>query len=282
MKAPPFAYVRARSLAEVIELMEAHGESAKLLAGGQSLLAALNMRLSAPELLIDISRLTELSGVRLRGNTVTIGALTTHSAIERSPEIRKQLPLLAQAAPHIAHPAIRNVGTIGGSLALADPAAEWPACCVALDAQIVVQGKEGERKIAAREFFKGLYATALRSNEILTRIEIPVGRAEHRSAFVELAQRRGDYAIVGLAATAKVARGTLSDVCLAYFGVGSAPVLARKAMAAMEGKRAGDAAAAAKALEQDLDPAADLYSSAATKMQLARVLTGRALAALAN
>ena len=280
MKAPPFAYVRARTLKEALDLLQKHGERAKLLAGGQSLIATLNMRLSAPELLIDISRLAELSGIQVRNGTATIGSLATHAQIERSPEIRKHLPLLAQAAPHIAHPAIRNVGTFGGSLAMADPAAEWPACCVALDAQIVLASKDGTRKVPAREFFKGLYATALRPSEVLTRVEVPVSGPDTRSAFVELAQRRGDYAIVGLAAVAKSTKGALTDLRLAYLGVGAAPVLARKAMAAMEGKRASDTAAAAKALEQDLDPAADLYSSTATKMQLARVLTGRALAAL--
>ncbi len=283
MKAPQFAYVRARSLVEVFDLLETHGEKAKLLAGGQSLLATLNMRLSAPELLIDISRLKELSGIEVRDGTVRIGALTTHAEIERFPEIARHLPLLAQAAPHIAHVAIRNVGTFGGSLALADPAAEWPACCVALDARIVLAAKAGTREVAARDFFKGLYATALRPDEVLTRIDIPLPGTDSRSAFVELAQRRGDYAIVGLAAVANNARGALSDLRLAFLGVGGAPVLARGAMAAMEGKRASaDAiAAAAKALAKDLDPGPDLYSSAATKMQLARVLTGRALTALA-
>lgn len=283
MKAPPFAYARARSLAEVFDLLAQHGDSAKLLAGGQSLLAALNMRLSAPRLLIDISRLTELKGIQARDGTVRIGALTTHAEIERSPEIRKHLPLLAQAAPHIAHPAIRNVGTLGGSVALADPAAEWPACCVALDAQVVIAAKSGTRRVAARDFFKGLYATALRPTEVLTYIEIKALGPDYRSAFVELAQRRGDYAIAGIAAVAKRAAGALTDLRLAFLGVGPTPVLARGAMAAMEGKRvAADAVAAAtKALAKDLDPAPDLYSSAATKMQLARVLTGRALAALA-
>jgi carbon-monoxide dehydrogenase medium subunit len=283
LKAPPFAYIRARSLAEVYDLLETHGENAKLLAGGQSLLAALNMRLSSPALLIDITRLAGLSGIAVHDGTATIGALTTHAEIERSPEIRMHLPLLAQAAPHIAHAAIRNVGTFGGSLALADPAAEWPACCVALDAQFVVSGKAGTRRVAARDFFKGLYATALHPNEILTRIEIPVQGPDTRSAFVELAQRRGDYAIVGLAAVAKSARGTLSDLRLAFLGVGPAPVLARKAMAAMDGKRAASDAfsAATNALAGDLNPGPDLYSSAAAKMQLARVLTKRALAALA-
>jgi len=283
LKAPPFAYVRARSLAGVFDLLEQHGERAKLLAGGQSLIAALNMRLSAPELLIDITRLAELGGIQLRDGLVRIGALTTHAEIERSAEIRKHLPLLAQAAPHIAHAAIRNAGTFGGSIALADPAAEWPACCVALDAQFVLACRAGTRRIAARAFFKGLYATALNPQEVLTQIEIPVPGPEYRSAFVELALRRGDYAIAGLAAVARNTRGALSDLRLAFLGVGAAPALARGAMAAMEGKQASpDAiAAATQALAQDLDPGPDLYSSAATKMQLARVLTGRALAALA-
>ena len=283
MKAPPFAYARARSLAEVFDLLARHGDGAKLLAGGQSLIATLNMRLSAPQLLIDISRLTELSGVQVRDGTVRIGALTTHAEIERSPEIRKHLPLLAQAAPHIAHAAIRNVGTFGGSIALADPAAEWPACCVALDAQFVMAGRAGTRRVAARDFFEGLYTTALRPDEVLTQVEIAASGPQYRSAFVELAQRRGDYAIVGLAAVAKSARGVLSDLRLAFLGVGSVPVLARGAMAVMEGKRAATEAiaAATQALSRDLDPGPDLYSSAATKMHLARALTGRALAALA-
>ena len=284
MKAPLFAYARVRSLAETFDLLAKHGDEAKLLAGGQSLIATLNMRLSAPQLLIDITRLTELSGILVRDGTVRIGALATHAEIERSPEIRKHLPLLAQAAPHIAHVAIRNAGTIGGSIALADPAAEWPACCVALNAQFVIARKAGTRQVAARDFFKGLYATALRPDEVLTQVEIAVPGPEYRSAFVELAQRRGDYAIVGLAAVAKVARGALSDLRLAFLGVGATPVLARRAMAAMEGKRISPEAvtATANALAGDLDPAADLYSSAATKMHLARALTGRALTALAG
>jgi carbon-monoxide dehydrogenase medium subunit len=283
VKAPPFAYARARSLAEALDLLERHGERASVLAGGQSLLATLNMRLSAPELLIDISRLGDLSGIRVRDGHVRIGALTTHAEIERSPDIAKHLSLLAQAAPHIAHAAIRNVGTIGGSLALADPAAEWPACCVALDASFTLAGKHGTRQVKAREFFKGLYSTALRPGEMLTHVEIPVPGAGYRAAFVELARRRGDYAIVGLAAVAKSTGGKLSDVRLAFFGVGATPVLAKAAMAAMDGKPASAdvIAAVTKALAKDLEPNADLYSSAVTKMQLARVLTARALTALA-
>jgi len=150
MKAPSFAYVRARSLAEVFRLLEKHGDGAKLLAGGQSLLAALNLRLSSPEILIDITSIPGLSGIQLADGKVRIGALTTHAEIEHSPDIAKHLPLLAMAAPHIAHVAIRNAGTFGGSLALADPAAEWPACCVALDAEFVIAGKTGGRRVKAR------------------------------------------------------------------------------------------------------------------------------------
>lgn len=283
MKAPSFAYLRARSLVEVFDLIESHGDRARLLAGGQSLLATLNMRLSAPELLIDITRLTELTGIRLHDGRLEIGALTTHAEIERSEEIRKHLPLLAQAAPHIGHVAIRNVGTFGGSIAMADPAAEWPVCCVALDAEFLLASKAGARRVKAREFFQGLYATALRPNEILTQVDIPVPGPEYRNAFVELARRRGDYAIVGLAALAKNARGALSDLRLAFFGVGPVPALARNVMAGMDGKRVSidTVAAAAQALARDLDPSADLYTSAAAKMHLARVLTGRALATLA-
>ena len=283
MKAPPFAYARARSVSEALELLETHGEGAKLLAGGQSLVATLNLRLSAPDLLVDISRIPELSGIKVADGKVHIGALTTHAEIERSAAIAAHLPLLAQAAPHIAHVAIRNAGTLGGSLAMADPAAEWPACCVALDASLIIASGAGARRIRAREFFKGVYATDLRSNEILTGVEFPLPGAASRSAFLELARRRGDYAIVGVAAVARNAGGALADVRLAYLGAGDTPVLARKAMAALEGKRisAEVTAAVSAALAGDLDPATDIHSGAATKLHLAQMLTHRALAALA-
>lgn len=284
MKAPPFAYVRAASLPAVFDLLEIHGEGAKLLAGGQSLLATLNLRLSSPAVLIDITRIPGLSGITVANGKITIGALTTHAEIERSPEIAKAAPLLALAAPHIAHVAIRNVGTLGGSIAMADPAAEWPACSVALDAEFVIAGKAGIRRVKARNFFQALYTTGLKPAEVLTAIEIPVQGGEYRSTFLELARRRGDYAIIGVAAMAKNSRGTLSDVRLAYLGAGPTPVLARTAMAAVEGKPPSPAIVgkAAQALSADLDPGEDTNSAPATKMHLARVLTGRALAALVN
>lgn len=284
MKAAAFAYTKPGSMDEVFALLEQHGEGAKLLAGGQSLIATLNLRLSSPELLIDITGIPGLSGIRVENNMLRIGALTTHSEVEQSPQIAEYLPLVAQAVSHIAHPAIRNVGTFGGAIAMADPAAEYPACAVALDARFVIASKRGERRVAARDFFKGLYDTDLKPDEVLIAGELPLPGPGYRSAFLELSRRRGDYAIIGLAAHGKVKDGRFADMRLAFLCAGGAPVLARTAAAALEGKRHGpDAVAAAQAaLDRDLDPPADLYNSSATKLHLARVLTGRALAALAQ
>ena len=262
MKAPPFAYAKPRSLEEALELLERPG--AKALAGGQSLLAALNVRLASPELLVDITGLEALRGIELEQDVVWIGALTTHAQVESSPEIRKHIPLLAAAAPHIAHPAIRNRGTLGGSIALADPAAEYPACLVALDASIVIARKSGERMVKAEKFFKGLFEVDLRPDELVTGVEVQAQLKDERSVFLELARRQGDYAIIGLAAH----RG--SGNRFVYFGAGSTPVLARKASAA---RNLQDAKAM---LADDLDPPADLYHSPATKLHLARVLLERA------
>ena len=279
MKAPPFAYARARNLPEVFDLLEQHGDAAKILAGGQSLMPTLNMRLSSPELLIDISRLHEQAFIRVQGGHVHIGALTTHAQIGESADIRKHLPLLADAVEHIAHPAIRNSGTFGGSLAMADPAAEWPACCVALDAQIVLASKSGTRRVAARDFFEGLYATAMKPNEVLTEVVIPIPGAGYRHAFLELARRRGDYAIVGVAALAKIAGSVISDLRLTFLGAGEKPLLAVKTSQVFVNKGFSETSLkqAQDLLATELDPSADLYSSVATKLHLARVLTARAM-----
>ena len=282
MKSPAFAYVKPASLEETFELLERYGDDAKLLAGGQSLIAALNMRLAAPRVLIDINGLRALSGIRVEGGTVAIGALTRHRAVEASPEIARHLPLLAQAVPHIAHAAIRNRGTFGGSIAFADPAAEFPACSVALDAQFVIAGPKGNRRVPAREFFKGLYETDLAAGEVLVAGEFPALEPGYRSAFQELARRRGDYAMVGLAAHAKAGQGALSDVRLAFFGVGAAPVLAHGAAQALAAGRGPDALRAAQAaLDSDLEPFDDVHTSAAARRHLARVLLGRVTAELA-
>ncbi len=278
MKAPAFAYARPRTLAEAFELLAKHGEQARIIAGGQSLVAVLNLRLAAPDLLVDITGIPGLDGISVVGERLVIGALTRHREIEQSSEVAKHCPLLAQAAPHIAHVAIRNSGTIGGSIALADPAAEWPACCLALDATFKLVSAQGERRVAAREFFTGLFATALRPAELVAAIEIPL-LPKHRSVFLELARRRGDYAIVGLAAVARSENGRLHDVRLAYLGGGDAPILARRAMQAAEGKPPANDLAAE--LADDLSPLADLENKVATKLHLANVLARRALAQLA-
>ncbi len=282
MKAPSFAYAKPRSLEEAFVLLR-RTDDAKVLAGGQTLLATLNMRLSSPAVLVDITGVPGLAGIALRGNALRIGALTRHRDIERSREVAEHAPLLALAAPHIAHVAIRNVGTLGGSLAHADPAAEWPACCVALDAEIVVASRAGERKVKAREFFKGLFETALAPGELIAAVEFPLLGTAHRSAFLELARRHGDYAMVGVAAVARPAGGALTDLRLGFLGAGTTPILARNAMAAAEGRKAGPdtIAAAQAALAQDLAPIGDLNAAPATKLHLARVLCARALAQLA-
>jgi len=284
MKAPSFAYARPQSLGEALALLAKHRDAARVLAGGQSLIPSLNMRLSSPELLVDINGLAELGGIRVQGDVLRIGALARHREIGRSTEVARHAPLLAQAVPHIAHVAIRNAGTLGGSLALADPAAEYPACALALDATLVIAHADGERRVAARDFFKGLYTTALGAQELLLAAEFPLAKPGYRSAFLELARRHGDYATVGVAAHARADHGKLSDVRLAYFGVGATAVRALRAAAAAEGKAvdAQTVAAVQAALGEELDPSPDLYQSAAAKLHLARVLTGRALAELAQ
>lgn len=262
MKAPSFAYAKPRALAEALALLS-RAES-KALAGGQSLIASLNLRLSSPELLVDLAGLEELKGIRLDKDVVRIGALTTHAEIERSELVREHVPLLAQAVQHVAHPAIRNRGTIGGSLALADPAAEYPACTLALDATLVVAGTQGRRQVRATGFFKGLFETALKPGELIVAVEFPMPLKNQRTAFAELARRHGDYAIVGLAAFA--ANGTRR---FAFFGAADRAVLAANAA------QAKDLAAAKAALSRDLQPPADLYHSSATKLHLARVLLER-------
>ena len=253
MKAPPFAYAKPGSLAEAFQLLERPG--ARILAGGQSLIPSLNLRLSSPELLVDITGLPGLSKIEAKNGAVRIGALCTHATLDKSEDVRKHLPLLAEAIPQIAHPAIRNRGTLGGSLALADPAAELPACAVALQAVFTILSKRGERQVAAADFFKGLFETDLKPGEILAGVEFP--KAD-KSAFLELTRRHGDYAIVGLAG---VSRGGKKRI--AFFGIGGKPVLLTP----------GSLDEAKKSVPT---PAADLYHSPSTKLHLARVLLERA------
>jgi carbon-monoxide dehydrogenase medium subunit len=279
MKAPRFAYARPASVAEALALLDKHKDDARVLAGGQSLVPMLNFRVAAPKVLVDINRIGALAGIKVAKTHVRIGALTRHVELERSLDIAKHLPLVAAAMPHVAHPAVRNRGTLGGSCALADPAAELPACALALRATFVVAGKKGERRIAAEDFFRGLYATALKNSELLIAAEFPLPKAGYVSAFGELARRHGDYAMVGVAAHGSTKGGKFSDMRVAFFGVGDRPQLAAHFARALEGEpsTAQSVDAALAKLDADLAPRADLYSSAATKLHLAKVLAGRVL-----
>ena len=284
MKSAAFEYHRATTLSEAFACMERYDGQAQWLAGGQSLLAMMNLRLANPPALIDIRAIAGLSDIRQTGSVVRIGAMCTHHQILTSSLIKTAVPLLAQAVPHVAHLAIRNAGTIGGSLALADPAAEYPTVVQALQATLIAQGPKGERRIPADDYFVGLYQTALQPGELLIAIELPVAQAEQCFHFDELSRRRGDYGMVGLAATAQVKAGRCSGVRLSFLAVGDGPVLARQAMATLEGHPLDDNTIrqAQQALDQDLHPAGDLQANAATKLHCARVLLGRALAAWRN
>ena len=275
MKPAPFAYAKARSVAHAIELLA--DDDARVLAGGQSLIATLNMRLSEPALLVDINGIGELAGIAVKDGHVEIGALTRHAELERSDEIARHAPLLALAAPHIGHPAIRNRGTIGGSVAFADPAAELPACLLALGAEIEIASKTQRRTVAAEHFFKGLFETALASSDVLTSIRIPAAQPDTRFGFAEFARRHGDYAIVGLAASARLSGPHLIDPRLVYFGAGPKPTRALRAEEALAA-RGVDAAVAA--LAKDLDPLDDLQATREVKMHLAGVLLRRVAAQL--
>jgi len=270
LKPAPFDYARARSVEHAVELLGREG--ARVLAGGQSLIATLNMRLSHPSLLVDINEVAGLDRVVRRNGHVEIGALVRHAQAERSAEIAQAAPLVARALPHIGHPAIRNRGTIGGSIAFADPAAELPACLVALDGEADIAGPAGKRTVQADDFFQGLFETALGPRDVLTAIRLPMATLETRVGFAELARRHGDYAMVGLAATARAVGKNLADVRLAFFGVGATPVCARHAEQALA---AGDIEAAVAALAHDLDPPDDVQAEGRVKKHLAGVLLRR-------
>jgi carbon-monoxide dehydrogenase medium subunit len=276
MKAAPVRYVRPKSLDEAVALLEKFGMDARVLAGGQSLMPMLALRVASVSVLVDIGRLAGLRGVSLEGGWLRIGALTRHSEVLGDPAVAKHAPLLKQAIPHVAHPAIRNRGTFGGSLALADPAAELPACTLAMDAVMEIVGRGGSREVPAREFFKGLYSTAIGEQEILTSVRLPVSIPSDRVFFDEVSRRSGDYAMAGLAAVAKAD----GQVRMVYLGCGDRPVRAPKLEALMSASLSGRNSPALAdwraAAEQDLDPATDLQASRLTRLHLAAVLAERA------
>jgi carbon-monoxide dehydrogenase medium subunit len=279
MKAAAFAYARAKSVDDALQLLAAHGDRAKVLSGGQSLMPAMNLRLISPELIVDIGGIGELRGIVVQGDILRIGALTRHVDLQRSPEIAAYAPLLAEAIAHVAHPAIRNRGTLGGSLAHADPAAELPACMLALDATIVVLGTGGEQRIAAVDFFQGMFQTALSVDELLVAVELPIARKNGLHYFHEFARRHGDYAIAGLAAYAAIEAGIFTKLRPAFFAVGDRPLLAEAA------DRLIDVTVTPKLLSEvssavgdELDPQDDQQASANMRRHLAQVLFIRCVA----
>jgi carbon-monoxide dehydrogenase medium subunit len=284
MKPVSFAYHRPATLDEAFYLLERYGSDARLLAGGQSLVPALNMRLTTPAALVDINRLPGLDTIAVAPEGLTIGALARQEAVLRSPLVARHAPLVAHAMPHVAHLALRTRGTVGGSLAQADPAAELPACAVALEAVLRVARRGAAREIPAARFYRGIYTTALEPGEILTGVVIPALATGWRSHFSELARRHGDYALVALAAHVRIADGAIGEARLVFAGVGLTPVRAGRAEAAVSGRRPDAAvlAEAGRALDVDLDPPADIHASAALRRHLARVLLSRALAALTD
>jgi carbon-monoxide dehydrogenase medium subunit len=287
MKPAPFRYARAGSLAEAIALLAAAPGEHKLLAGGQSLVPMLNMRLVRPAVLVDVNGLRELTGITPTvDGGLRLGALTRHAELAVSPAVRERAPLLAEAARHVGHAAIRNQGTLGGSLAHADPAAELPAALLALDARVHVMGPRGAREVAADAFFRGLLTTALEPDEILTAIEVPAQPPGW--GFVEIARRPGDFALAGVAAVVRgrhpltlpsPPRGGEGEVRLVGFGVGDRPLRLVGAERVLAGVPldAATAARAGAAAGPDCDPPSDVHSSADYRRHLATVLAERAL-----
>ena len=280
MKPPAFEYHAPASLAEALALL-AEREDAKPLAGGQSLIPAMNFRLAAPAALVDLNRLRELAGIApMPEGGVRLGALTRHREVETSPLVAARAPLLTETMPFIAHPQIRNRGTIGGSLAHADPAAELPAVALALGATLVLRSSTGERRVAAGEFFTGLFATALEPGELVTAVEVPPAPPRTGWAFEELARRHGDYALVGVAVRVTLGPdGACTGAAVALLSVGDGPLLVAGASAALEGSRPSAAALreAAEAAGREIDPPSDIHATSSYRRQLVRVLTRRAL-----
>src|SRR5262245_16355423 len=275
-----FEYHKASTVKEALDLLGKYKDEAKLLAGGHSLLPAMKLRLAQPKHLIDIGKVAALTGVKEEGGTLVIGALTTHHAIETSALLKSKCPLLPEVAGHIGDPMVRNMGTIGGSLAHADPAADWPA---ALGAEMVAEGPKGKRTIKADDFFKGLLTTALGDDEILTEIRIPAGSANVKSAYAKFPHPASRFAVVGVAAVLTMDGGKISKASIGITGAGTKAVRAKGVEAAIAGK-AADAASIQAAAEKGadgVDVQADLQGSEEYKKHLLKVFSKRAIEAAA-
>ncbi len=284
MKPAPFEYTAPDTLGEAVQCLVDGAGEAKILAGGQSLVPVLNMRLARPEQLIDLRRIPELDSIREENGRIHIGAMTTKRTIERSPLVAERQPLLLEATRNIAHPQIRNRGTIGGSLAHADPAAEYPAAAVALDAEMRAVGPAGERTLAASEFFITYLTTALQPEEILVEVSFPVHPSGHGWAFEEISRRHGDFAMTGTAVTCALRNGSYSQVRIVLFGVAPTPVRPLESETRLVGQAPSKElhAEVAAALGDELDePLSDTHASADYRRQLASVVCQRALDAAA-
>ena len=281
MKPAPFKYVAASSLDHALALKAEHGDEARFLAGGQSLIPAMNFRLARPELLIDINALTGLAGIdRAEEGQVRVGALTRYRALERDGDFLKSCPLFADALPHIAHPQIRNRGTIGGNLSHADPASELPALAVAMQAEMRIRSAAGGRTVAASDFFAGLLTTDLASDEMLVDITFPVLAPRSGVCFMEIARRRGDFAIAGVAVVVTLdEERRCASIRLALCGVGETPVDAGAATAPMVGSRVTVEAidAVAASVRELIEPAGNVHASQDYQRHVAGVLVQRAI-----
>ncbi|NRB17036.1 MAG: FAD binding domain-containing protein [Rhodobacteraceae bacterium] len=282
MKSPAFEYIRAESVAGAMSAYAEAGDDVVYLAGGHSVVPSLALRLQAPALMIDLSEIAALSGISFQDGWLRIGAMTRHVQAINDPLIAAQAPLFAAAAPFVAHPAIRNRGTLGGSLAHADPASEFPAAAVAMRVELEIASPKGTRRVPADEFFLDIYETAIEPGEILLAIHVPGPVAGQVIGFDEITRRQGDYAMVGAAVQAVAKDGILQDISIALFSVGTRPTRAVAAQAALMGRVIDDAsiADAKAALGDDLDPPDDLQFPATMRLHLARVLLGRILANL--
>ena len=281
MKPAPFRYVAARTIEQALQLKAEYGDEARFLAGGQSLVPTMNFRLAQPAVVIDINPLAELAGVR-NGATrrLRIGALTRYRALERDPAIARTVPLIQEALPHIAHPQIRNRGTIGGNLAHADPASEMPAIVVALAGRLRAQSVRSERWIAASDFFVGALATALAPDEMLMEVELPVAPPRSGSCFMEVSRRRGDFALIGVACTVHLDEaGLCAEARIGLCNAGDGPVFAAEAGESLVGRQIGapEIDAAAELVQRAIDPGGSIHASKEFQRHLAGVLTARAL-----
>jgi CO/xanthine dehydrogenase FAD-binding subunit len=281
MKPPPFEYYYASEPAEALALLAEHGDDGKVLAGGQSLVPLLNLRIARPSCLVDINGLHELDYVRRGdGGCLFVGALTRQSTLEHSPELAADVPLLVEAVRHVGHIQVRNRGTVGGSVAHADPAAEIPAALAALDARFHLASRRGTRRIGCEEFFLGIFTTALAPDELLTAIEIPPPASNTRSAFCELARRHGDFALGGAAVLLTVGPTLVCErASIALVAAAATPTRAAAAEASLVGRRVDAEAAreAARLAVADIAPWGDIHASAAFRRHVVQELVRRAL-----